>query len=591
MRAPLQAAVLGVLAVAFGGAPTRAFSETASEARTPGEVYERKTKVSDCLAYVAKDLRTRYDAAPELGAATLLLVVDPTASLKDEIGALRVGLPEALTAGPKGMRVGVLGVGADYTPPSVIPGHASGALEALEYLPVNGPKNLHAAVRDGVRHLAREGAGPRAILLVTQEGGDAEDDVEATRDDLLQSTVAFYALASEAAFERPWRYTLEPDPASTSPLPERFTPEPAKREKTLFVGGDVAFGLVPYRWELDLAQTEFLWVRPPNYPVPSGFGYWGLATLAHTSGGRYFVYDFDAPALSEARNERRKLLYDYSRLNLLAPDLRSRSRILKDLSKDVRATAIVRAWELLADEAVPVLRDLGTLERAGTSLAVRAARPVRSTAFFRDGYEDVDEVQKALESVRLRADAVDKALDVWSSANAKERPQPPGADPLSERVEADFQLLGVQLRKVRFHLGEAEAALASIKPLDVSYRRARIVPVPLMGGVTLPPKGVDLKDEERNARFAAMLAAAQRVATKYAGTPWSLVLEKGWMITFAKNVEILEPEEPDRPTKPPKEPREGGKKDPAPPRPSAPPPPPPPGPRPGSGTGGPTTGG
>ena len=95
MRFPLKAAFLGALATALSAAAPRASAEVNSEARTPAEVYERKTKVCDCLVYVAKDLKARSEASPDAGVATLLLLVDPTASLKDEMSALRDALPAA----------------------------------------------------------------------------------------------------------------------------------------------------------------------------------------------------------------------------------------------------------------------------------------------------------------------------------------------------------------------------------------------------------------------------------------------------------------------------------------------------------------
>ncbi len=582
-------ALLTALAVA--GAPPRVWGEASSEARTPAEVYERRSNVSDCLAYVARDLKTRA-GTPAKGDSVLLLVVDATASLAGELAELAAGLDGAFREGPRGLHIGVLAVGGDVTEPSMIPTRARGALDALRLLPIEGVKNLLEAVRDGAALLAQSAAtGPRALLLVTEEGGDGEDDIEATRAALLETGAAFYALAGEAAFERGWAYDFEARKDPGAGWVERFSPEAKKRESSLYFGGEVAYGLVPYRWELDLAQTEFLWAQPPRYPVPAGFGYWPLASLAYTSGGRYFLHDFTQAALPEGRAERRKTLYDVSRLALLAPDLRPRARILKDLAKDGRSRAIVRIWEHLADEALPLLQDLGTLECSASGLSVRPARPVRSSVFPALWYEDGDDLEKAREYVTRRVVALDQALTWWAQENAKAREEAPGADPLRERIEADFQLLGAQLRRARFHLGEAQAAQASIRPLDVMQRRARIVPVPL----AIAPAEIgqrpapDLGDPDRNARLADLLATLTHMRSRYAGTPWALILEKSWLISFKKDVQIVEPEEeqPERP-----KPDEGkGKGKMPPPGPPAPPPAPPPaGPRPGSGGAGPTSG-
>ncbi len=609
---PAMAALLLPLA---GGSITRhATAEVSSEARTPAEVYERKPRILECLEYVARDLKARWESDKTQDPAALLLVIDPTTSMKDEIEALRAALKPAWKAGPMGMRIGVYGIKVDeYQLPSRIPNEADGALASLAFLPADGPKNIHAGIRAAADCFAEAGEGPKALVLVSQEFDGAEDDVEDTREAIMDSGAAFYCIAGEAGFERAWLQEFQA--RDYLGLTERYNPLPRKKKKdSLYYGGDVAFGLIPYRWEFDLAQSDFVWVRPPRYPVPGGFGFWCLATLSYTSGGRYFIYDYGLPANHPGRNPpkpeeemtkaerklrkrlermmaRRKTTYDYSRMSALAPDLRPRSKVLKSLNKDWRAQTVVRIWEHLADDALPIVQRIGVLERRGNTLVTRPERPVRSSNPPLTWFMDMDDVKKATNFVKQRLSAVESALKWWESANGKTRTEKPGENSLKERIEADFQLLGVQLRKVRFHHNEAIAALKSIKPLDVTYRRARITPRPIVHGVQMRGSAVDLGDEDRNARFAEVFLAQQRVAERYHDTPWALVLQKGWMMTFRKHVEVL-PSEREVRRKPP-DPKDGksGKKDKPPKPPTAPKPPPPPGPRPGSGSGGPTTGG
>jgi hypothetical protein len=289
------------------------------------------------------------------------------------------------------------------------------------------------------------------------------------------------------------------------------------------------------------------------------------------------------------------MLYDYGRLRLLAPDLRPRSKLLKDLEKDPRAVAIVRIWQHLADDACPVLRDLPTLERTAAGVVPRAARAVRSTWTPPPWLTDEGEVRAVLEVVDTRIAALDRAIEWWSQANAHGGPERGGVNPLRDRVGADFDLLGVQLAKVRFAWGEVRAALKDVKPLDLSFRRVRIVPVPLQSGLVPPRTPVKLGDEQRDALYARLVTEQERLARRLPGTPWALLLEKGWILTFRKDVQVIDPE-PERPgPRPPPESQPGrgeGDKPPAkPPKPTPPPPPPPPGPRPGSGGSGPVTGG
>ncbi|MDJ0522473.1 MAG: hypothetical protein QNJ90_10430 [Planctomycetota bacterium] len=576
-----------------------------SEARTAAEIYERRPHLKDCIEYIARELKARWEADKQQDSAELVLVIDPTTTMKDEIETLRAALKGIWRVGPPGLRIGVHGIQADvWQPPNRVPSEADGNLASLAFLPVDGPKNILAGVRAAAENFAETGTGPKALVLVSQEFDGGEDDVERTREAIFDSGAAFYCIAGEAGFQRAWLQEFEARDFPSFDLTERYNPQPRKKTRNaLYYGGEVAFGLMPYRWEFDLAQSDFVWVRPPRYPVPSGFGYWCLATLCYTSGGRYFIYDFTLPASHPQRLEprdpkkrkswrerRRRTTYDFSRLSILAPDLRPRARVLKSLNKDWRAETIVRVWEHLANDAVPVVQRIGTLERRGTTLVPRPERPVRSETTPLTWFEDMDDVKKAMSFIRERLGAVETALKWWESANGRERTEKPGEDALKERIEADFQLLGVQLRKVRFHHNEALAVLKSIKPLDVTYRRARILPQPISYGTAMPRKKVDLMDDERNARWAEVFLAQSRVARKYPGTPWSHVLQKGWMMTFRKDVQILE-QEPER-RRPRPDPSAGkggkGKKKPTPP--PAPKPPPPPGPRPGSGSAGPVTG-
>jgi len=548
-------------------------------------VYERHRALADCLLYAARDLAVRGERAPAGERAQLLVVVDPTPSLVAELEVLAESVEAAFDAGPAGMRLGVVGAGVEALAPSGLPADGASALRALAFLPVPGPKNLLAEVRRAV-DLFAPGGGPRSILLVTEDGGEAEDDVEATREALLDAGAVFYAIAPEAAFERGWQQTFVP--RRVSGLDERFHPQPVREDpEALYYGGDVALGLVPYDWEQDLAQTEFQWVRPPRYPVPSGFGYWCLATLAFTTGGRYFLYDFSRPprdaAAARRKEDRRTTLYDYGRLAMLAPDLRPRSRILKDLSRDPRASAIVRIWEHLADEGCPVIGAHGVLEETGGALRMRPARPVRSIDRWGTWYEDMSDVRKAIGFAQRRLDALAPALKWWAAADARARTPPDRPDTLDERIEADFQLLGVQLAKVRFHWEARRAALERIKPLHVSHRRVRLKPVILASGLERRSVADQLEDERLKAAFAELWIATMKVGSRYRRTPWALLIEKGWVAGYELDVRVIE----EAPT-PPKKPTPGkGDAPPAPP--PTPPKPPPAGPRPGSSTDAPTT--
>ncbi|MFV1958936.1 MAG: hypothetical protein ACC662_05935, partial [Planctomycetota bacterium] len=550
-----------------------------SEAREPTAVYERGSTLVEALRHVTKDLAIRVKE--EGGTADLLLVVDPTPTLRDEIDLLAALVPVLAGGEPAGMRIGMLGIDGEPSPPRADPTEAQKALLALTLQLRTKAKNVHAAIRQGVR-LLRRARGPTALVLMTAEDSQGEDDVEATRDMLLNAGVAFYAIAPEAAFEGSWNSTKRFFAATRAGLAVRTRPEARRaKDESLYYGGDAAFPLVPRQWERNLAQLEFLWGRPPPYPVPSGFGNWALASLAWSTGGRYFLHDDRGRATAKAPPRgrgRQTLLYDIGRTNRFAPDLRPRHRILKALGRNPRARAIVRIGQLLADPSCPVLEESASLELQGTGLVMRSARPVASLAAEPFWLEEMDDVRKALAFVQRRLDHLDLALRWWRKANERRSGPRAPDDTLSARVDADFDLLGAFLEQVRFQWLDRRSALRSIKPSQVTVRRVRLRVRPLATDKDGRPKMGPNGDRERNEALAALWFTRRRLAKRYEGTPWALILAKQRILTCEIDVQP-------RPRKVPKRGsgKGGGKPEPV--R----PPPPPYGPLRGSGSDAPAT--
>jgi len=597
----LAAWLVASVVVGTIGADRPAVHFAAADGPAPGsrgavDVYERsKASIKDCLLHVAGDLKQRANEWPGRAAGgdgpggVLYLVIDPTNTLKPALREIRDALIDVLRSGPLGLKIGVLGVACEDVAPAG-PAAARDALVSLEVVPLDGPKNLLESVRDAASALHVPATEPRALVLVTREGGDGEDDVEGTRDVLKERGVAFYSIAPEAAFERPWEYDFKDRPVPDLGLTQRWTPLPRRRVRgELFYGCDVAFGLVPYDWELrefPLAQTEFPFGGRGRFPCPSGFAYWSLATLSWTTGGRAFVYDFARGGGSAAAEAAGAPLFDHGFLNFFAPDLRPRHEVLRALSESRKATTIVRIWEYLADEEAPVLLDHGTVERAGASLVARPMRPVRSSSDFEARYESAKDVMKAKERAIERKKRIEQAMAWWTDDAKREvTPSAPVSDPLAKRVEADFELLGFQLAKVRFHWGEVIAALETIDPavFDGDHR-VRLEPVPLATGVKSLRPDLRSLSLERAAAFVDATGQGMRLQAKYHGTPWSLFVEKGFFVTMRAVTDEIRPaprpapDKGDRPKGPP-------------PKPTGPPPPPPPPQRPSSGGSGEKTGG
>jgi hypothetical protein len=597
VRLVLALAAAAAVVVLARAAPAGEPSFGVPAARGAVDVYERnKASLEAVLVHVAKDLKVRAAAWPgKAGAgpgAVLLLVVDPTTSMQAEMLELRQALVAAVAEGPAGMRVGVLGAGAEYQPPGSLE-DARGALTALHALPLDGPKNLLEGVREAVSELRVPATEPRAVLCVTREGGDGEDDVEATRSVLEGRGVAFYSIAPEAAFERPWDYDFEQREVEDLGLTQRMHPLPKRRKRgELFFGADVAFPLVPYKWELEefpFAQTEFDFPGTRGrFPPPSGFGYWCLATLSWSTGGRCFVHNFRAPGARSREEDRTLSLYDMGFLNLFAPDLRPREKVLAALEGMRRAHVIVKVWEHLADDVSPVVRDHGTLEKpGGGALTPRPMLPIRSNTPFATTYRLWSDVTRARETaVNSQGPRRAGARLVGRRGQARDDGEASRIGRAAAAVEADFDLLGSQLLKVRFHWGEVIGALDTIdRGVFDGTKTVSLRPEPLAAGLVVLRPTYRLPDVVRASAFVDAMASVRRIAQKYHGTPWAVAVERGILFTIGTVVIDPRPEpRPDPRPEPPKKPEKPAK--PEPPPKSAPPAPPE---RPGSGVGGPTT--
>lgn len=147
------------------------------------DVYERgRASIRDILLLVAGDLKLKADGwgkpfpagAPR---AVMVLVVDPTTSMVPELQRIRDAIADVIAAGPAGMTVGVVGASAESSLPGGVE-DAKNTLTLLMTIPLDGRKNLLEAVREGAGMFGSTVTEPRAVVLVTREGGDGEDDVE-----------------------------------------------------------------------------------------------------------------------------------------------------------------------------------------------------------------------------------------------------------------------------------------------------------------------------------------------------------------------------------------------------------------------------
>jgi hypothetical protein len=354
----------------------------AEEGPTAADVTERGRSLDRIL-----DIVLLPEGRPIEGARTLLLLVDPTASLK------AAGLPAALGAALErnaaalgGTRVGVLTVGAAKGPALAPTRDRAAVVAAVEALLADAAdtfRNVYADVRAAVQQLRRE-SGRRDLLLVTLENGDVEDDVEATAAALARADVRLSVVAREAFLADTW-------------LLERPQEAPRDLEPA---GGDAAWVDLP--WGYLFQQTV------ANSAVLSGFAMYGLTRLAAASGGHVFPWYppsatphqcviYGTCPFCTGDHVPPGAAYRPERLQALAPSALARDEAFGRAARDPAVRLVLRTWDRMSKEGLvrsrpsvrlagsslrPEKRPLGRWETLGSSLAFasQAGRADRLTA-------------------------------------------------------------------------------------------------------------------------------------------------------------------------------------------------------------------
>ncbi len=188
-----------------------------------------------------------------------------------------------------------------------------------------------------------------------------------------------------------------------------------------------------------------------RYPIPSGYGPYGLMRLAAVTGGRYALWSWNPGG-------RTRVTYDYARCNLFGPDLRSRDRMLSEIAANPLPAATMEAWHaLLATDGLvsqtpPLDDDLKT---------PRTIDDVYGNSEFRltwDNHSDWKLMRRALVRAVSVVTAARKRLEPVIAAAAE-----PGND-LERRRLADARLFEFTIRVLEFELNELDLATKDVKP-------------------------------------------------------------------------------------------------------------------------------
>ncbi|MHC4225708.1 MAG: hypothetical protein ACYSUN_17090 [Planctomycetota bacterium] len=343
------------------------------------------------------------------------------------------------------------------------------------------------ALRRSLRGFRERGG---CVLYLADWHFEDDEDLERLIKDLRRRQQGLSVIGSEACFGRGWNDGFFPPHRSAErPYDERIGRDPfgPRRPGAPWHGGETAFPHLPCYFHSAGWQTRFPAERraPPRtwedhrkgrpgsggrhedvrerlgadaldmeaaetyaYPLPSGFGPYGLMRAAAETGGRYVIWSWNPEGRSLVR-------YRYDRCDLFAPDLKSRVEILRDVKSRPLARALLEAWHAVANDKVAIAGMTPPLdERDGvsTEMVETRGRYGLSWSWYNHG-----DHARFLKSAEQMIDACLRAEEILTKAVDRGP-----ADPADRRYLADAELFRHTLLVHRFCFGEAKGAASRL---------------------------------------------------------------------------------------------------------------------------------
>jgi hypothetical protein len=290
---------------------------------------------------------------------------------------------------------------------------------------VGALRNVYEGVREVAATMTR-GTGERALLLVSFENGDLEDDVEKTVQQLRKAKIRVEVLASETTLaDSYWQRN----------------PNQQKPSKTELVGGDAAIVDVPWGF---LFQYE-----PANEVTPSGYAMWGFNRLAAATDGRVFLYAsseqvahtcaFSGSCLfCNGDHELPDAAWNSALVSQAAPLTAARKDALKEMGKDACFRLVMKIWHEAAEEGLvasaPAVRVQATSAAPDRARKGRDLRLLLAGNFARNAKRAQE---AAVEAAHLR-DRLAEAIKNLPAEGISHR----------ARASAEYTLVLLQLTRV-----------------------------------------------------------------------------------------------------------------------------------------------
>lgn len=254
-----------------------------------------------------------------------------------------------------------------------------------------------------------------------------------------------------------------------------------------------------------------------EYPLPAGWGPYGLMRAAAVTGGNYVLWSWNPSGRSN-------VTYDYARIDLFPPDLRSRTELRRDIRSRPLARALMEAWHLVARPRAAIAAITPPVEDdLRTPQPIVESRPGRCLACEWVDHADVRNHRRVVGDTLDGLDAAILTLD--KALRATDEP----TSDIDRRLAADADLFRHTLLTLRFSLGEIDAVNRLIGndawDLPDTYPLAAPTEFLLRGyePEDVKPRTETVFDPDR---AAELVADRKRMLARYRGTPWAATVAR-----------------------------------------------------------------
>ena len=333
-----------------------------------------------------------------------------------------------------------------------------------------GIETTFTTVDDIVRHWghyrdAHKQSYRTMVIVVTDEVGDDEEQLEIAIAHAQKARVPIYVLGSQAVFGRREGYMDYADPST----------------KHVFRNVPVRQG--PESIAVEQIRLPF-WYHSPQYDlVESGFGPFALSRLAAATGGIYFITRFDT----------RRMSFDLARMWEYKPDWVRRDEYEKEVSRSPLRQAILTAAQI-TNQKLPGMPSL-------------SFPPAEDPAFK----EAMSNNQAIAERTAYTIDEALTAINLARNLRDREK---------SRRWQAHYDLIRGRLLAMKVRCFEYNWACAVMKKDPLKFRDAKSNAWQLV-----PDTGIQYsKNAEAAAKEALVLL--RQVVRDHKATPWALLAER-----------------------------------------------------------------